>query len=203
MTCQGNPSGRRHFLGTAAMTLAAVPIRPGRHIRGESTRATPDRGSPPCDGVAQFATAVGHDPARQGRARPVRHLYVHQLAAHAPVCSRVGPEVQARIGRDRRAHARVRIRKEARERASRRAADEARLPDRGGQRLCDLARLRQSILARALLHRCAWTPSRASLRRRRVRAIGKGDSWVAGGNGCHRRRQRRRADRCERLRAAG
>ena len=58
--------------------------------------------------------------------------------------------------------------KNARERASRCAADEARLPDRGGQRLCDLARLQQPILARALLHRCAWTPPRASLRRGRV-----------------------------------
>ena len=44
---------------------------------------------------------------------------------------------------------------------------------------------------------------RASLRRGRVRTIGKGHPRVAGGNGCHRRRQRSRPDRCERLRTAG
>ena len=108
-------------------------------------------------------------------------------------------EVQARVGRDRRAHTRVRIRKEPRERASRCAADEDRLSDRRRQRLCDLARLQQPILARAVLHRCAWTPARASLRRGRVRAIGNSRS-----GGCWRKRAPRATTKasCRSLRAA-
>ena len=39
--------------------------------------------------MAQFAAPHGCESARESRARPVRHLYLHQLAAHASVRSRV------------------------------------------------------------------------------------------------------------------
>ena len=61
-----------------------------------------------------------------------------------------------------------------------RAADEDRVPGRDRQRLRHLARVRQPILAGALLPRCARTRSPASLRRGRVRTVRAGHSAPAG-----------------------
>ena len=60
--------------------------------------------------MAQFAPSDVGKPAREGRARRLLDLYLHQLAADASVRSRLGTEVQARTRRDRRAHPGVRIR---------------------------------------------------------------------------------------------
>ena len=62
----------------------------------------------PCERVAQFATPHAVKPRRESRARRLLDLYLHQLAAHASVRSRLGTEVQAGARRDRRAHTRIR-----------------------------------------------------------------------------------------------
>ncbi len=185
--------GRRAFLGTAAMTLAAAELGGlGLAANAGGSRQLTALGD--AHGVAQFAPAVDHEPARQARPRPVRHLYVHQLAPDASVRSRVASAVHAGTDRDRRAHPRVRLREGPRQRASRDAAPEHRLPDRARQRLCHLAGLRQPLLARALPPRRPRTRPLPPLRRGRVRAIGEGHSAAARGHGRtmrHGRRPRR------------
>ena len=67
--------------------------------------------------VAQFAAADGGGSARQGRPRRFLDLHLHQLAAHAALCSRLGREIPGQgSGGDRRPRAGVPIRKEPRQR---------------------------------------------------------------------------------------
>ena len=158
---------RRHFLGIAAMTLAAARFgmrgtseasERARSLHSSWRRATAWLNSPP-----QSATTL------RGKVVLVQfgtYTCINWLRT-LPYVRAWAQNDRPRIGRDWRAYTRVHIRDEPRERASRRAANEDRLSDRHRQRLCDLARLQQSILARALLHRCARTPPPASLRRGR------------------------------------
>ena len=136
------------------------------------------------DHVAQLsATDVGR-PARQGRARRLLDLHLHQLAAHAALRPRVGREVpRSRPGRDRRAHARVPLRARPRERAPRGAGDARHVSRRGRQRLRDLGRVRQPLLAGALSRRRAGAHSPSSVRRGRLRRVGAGHSTAAGRGG--------------------
>ena len=101
------------------------------------------------DRVAQFAAVDAGRPARQGRARRLLDLYLHQLAAHTPLRPRVGREIQgSRSGGDRRAHAGVLVRARPRQRAPGGAGHAGRVSDRDRQRLCDLAAPSTTIIGR-------------------------------------------------------
>ena len=180
---------RRRFLRTGAMTIAAAHIGGFGQSGSESTCATGVGGHRQCGGVAQFPTPDVVESCRESRARGLLDLHLHQLAAHAPLCSRVGAEVPRAARRDRRPHTRVRVRTEHRQRPSRGAADADRISRRDRQRLRHLACVQQPILAGPLLHRCARTRSRASVRRGRVPTVGDGHSAVARRSGCRRRRE--------------
>ena len=193
---------RRRFLGRAAMTIAAAHAG----LFGPAD----------AEGASRELTALGragewlNSPrltaeslARQGRARRFLHVYVHQLAAHAAIHPRLGAEVPAGTGRDRRAHARVRIRTERRQRPSSAGADADRLPDRDRQRLRDLARVRQPLLACAVFRGCAGTRSGAPLWRGRVRTVGEDHPTAADRSGRRRRCRRRRLGRSHRRGSAG
>ena len=104
-------------------------------------------------GVAELATVDDRAAARPGRRRGLLDLHLHQLAAHAPVRSRVGTAYRRRAGRHRRAHPRVRHRARRRQRPPCREGDGPRVPDRRRQRLRDLAGVRQPLLAGAVLRR--------------------------------------------------
>ena len=103
--------------------------------------------------------------ARQGRAGRLLDLLLHQLPAHDPLRPRLGREVQGPgPGRHRRARARVRVREAASttcKQGGRGSQD--RLPRGDRQRLRDLARLRQPVLAGALLHRRARAASATTI----------------------------------------
>ena len=156
--------GRRRFLSTAAMTIAAARLDlSSGGLRAEasaqpSTVEANQRGPRElaahrrCGGVAQFPTPDTIEPRRQGGARGLLQVHLHQLAADAAIYSRLGAEVSGTARCDRRAHARVRIRKEPRERASCGAADADRVPCCDRQRLRDLAGLQEPILASPLLY---------------------------------------------------
>ena len=109
-------------------------------------------------------------PAREGRPGQLLDLHLHQLATPAPLRPRVGREVPGPgAGRDRGAHARVPVRTGRRQRPSCREGHADRLPGRDRQRLRDMARVRQPLLAGALLRRRARPSPASPLRRRRVR----------------------------------
>ena len=106
--------------------------------------------------VAQLAAVDGSRPARKSRPHRLLDLHLHQLASPASLCPRLGREIQgSRIGGDRRARARVPIREEHRQRSPGRKGHGARLSDRDRQRLCDMARFQEPILAGSLFCRCA------------------------------------------------
>ena len=68
--------------------------------------------------MAEFAAADAGGPARQGRPGQFLDLHLHQLAAPASICPRLGREIQGPgTGGDRRPCAGVRIRKEHRQRS--------------------------------------------------------------------------------------
>ena len=151
------------------------------------------------DRVAQFAAVDDGRPARKGRPDRLLDLYLHQLAAHPALCPRMGREIQeSGSGRDRRAHARVRLRARRRQRSPRREGHAGRLSDRDRQRLCDMECLQQRLLAGPLFRRCAGTHSPSSIRRGRLRTVGKGHSAIAGRGRSQRRRPRSRFGRCPR-----
>ena len=83
------------------------------------------------DRVAQFAAADAGRAAREGRPGRLLDLYLHQLATPASLCPRLGREIlRPGAGRDRRAHPRVRVRAQRRQRPAGRAGHEDRLPGR-------------------------------------------------------------------------
>ena len=84
-------------------------------------RCAPGRGSParlrPCDRLAQLGAAHRGRRAREGRARRLLDVHVHQLAPHPRLRARVGRQVpEARAGRRRRPHPGVPVREGRRQR---------------------------------------------------------------------------------------
>src|SRR5215469_5646269 len=96
----------------------------------------------------------------------------------------------ARAGRHRRAHARVRVRARRRQRPPGGAGHAGQLSGRDRQRLRGMGRLRQPLLARPLLRRCAGTYPPSSVRRGRVRAVGDDHPAAAVRGGIRRNRSR-------------
>src|SRR5947209_13113007 len=78
----------RHHEYTATLARRQTP-RGGSltHGRGVAFSGWRDR-------VAQCAAPLGGRPARKGRARRLLDLHLHQLAAYAALCERVGREIQ-------------------------------------------------------------------------------------------------------------
>ena len=123
-----------------------------------------------CHRVAQLAAVDGSQSARKGRPHRCLDLYLHQLAAYAFLCPRLGGEVQGpRLGGDRGARARIPLREKPRQRSSSCAGNEPDLPNRGRQRLCDLAGVQKPVLAGSLFCRCAGSHAPSSLRRGQLR----------------------------------
>ena len=117
-------------------------------------------------------------------------LHLHQLAADPSVPPSLGREIQGPgTGADRRAHAGVLLRARRRQRPPGGGGHGRRLSDRHRQRLRDLARLPQRILARPVLHRLARLHPPSSVRRGRLRTVGADHPAVA----CRERRQQARA----------
>ena len=87
------------------MTIAAARFGIVRRRRRVERRATPARGARPCDGVAQFAAAVGHDPARKGRVVQFGTYTCINWLGTLPYV-RAWDRIQATVDRDRRAHTR-------------------------------------------------------------------------------------------------
>ena len=139
--------------------------------------------------LAQFATADAGGLARQGRARRLLDLHLHQLAAHATLRSCVGREVQGSGTRgDRRAHARVRVREERRQHSPGAQEVRYRVSGRRRQRLRDMGCIRQSLLARRVCRRRERQDPPSPVRRRRVRAHGSGHSATSAGRRIFRQR---------------
>ncbi len=151
---------------------------PGRVLTFDQCEADPsvlaDCGPAPeltgITGLAQHRPAHPGRPARQGRARRLLDVLVHQLPAHAAVPDRLVREVPRRRARDRRrALPRVRLREGHRERQGQRRPPRGHLPDRAGQRLRHLAGLSPALLAGALPHRRHRRGATGALRRGLVR----------------------------------
>ena len=158
-------SAIRHLLGlglAACMALSA------------SVRAEP--AMPGFQGAVAWlnsAPLAAPRTAGQGGARRLLDLFLHQLAAHAALRPRLVREVRGPgPGRARRAHPGVRIRAQRSANIRRAVREHAgRLPGGDRQRLRDLARVRQPVLARAVLRRRAG-PHPAS-------PVGEGDYEAA------------------------
>ena len=131
---------RRRFLGSAAMTIAAAHAG----IFGAADAEGASRELAALGRAAEWLNSPRLTPA--GLAGKVvlvdfcTYTCINWLRT-LPYIRAWAQKYQAGTGRDRRAHARVRIRTEPRQRPPRRAADEDRLPDRDRQRLRDLARV--------------------------------------------------------------
>ena len=123
--------------------------------------------------VAQLRAARPRRAAWPCRARELLDADVHQLAAPGAVrpCL-VACLPGRRAGRDRSPHAGVHVRARDRPRPASDEGARDRLPGRGRQRLRDLERLRQPLLAGALLRRRRRHHPRPPLRRGPLRAIG-------------------------------
>ncbi len=133
------------------------------------------------DRLAQLAAAHGGRPAREGRARRLLDVHVHQLAAHARLRPRLGREVRgARTGRRRRPHARVPVRARDRERPPGRGRSGRPVPDRARQRLRRVAGVQQPLLAGRLHRGCGAADPPPSVRRGRLRRLRARDPAVAG-----------------------
>ena len=135
---------------------------------------------PPLDGAAEWLNSEPLGPADlRGRVVLVELLDadLHQLAAPGAVrpCLVAGLP-RRRAGRHRGAHAGVLVRARRRPGAAGGRGASDRLPGRGRQRLRDLARVRQPLLAGALLRRRRRRHPRRALRRRTLRAVGAGAS---------------------------
>ena len=123
---------------------------------------------------------------------------MHQLAAPGAIRPGVVAGLpRRRTGRHRSPHAGVRVRARDRPRAAGDDGARDRLPGRGRQRLRDLERLRQPLLAGALLRRHGRHHPRPPLRRRTLRGIGARHPAAA------RRRARARVRRRARRRGGG
>ena len=107
---------------------------------------------PGFDGATGWLNSRATDrgrPARPRRAGQLLDLHLHQLAADASLCPRLGRQVQGPgPDRDRRPHPRVRLRARPRQRPPRGQGPGGRLPGRDRQRLRDLDRLRATTTGR-------------------------------------------------------
>ena len=104
--------------------------------------------------MAQLRPVDACRPARSRRRVRLLDVHVCELVADAAVRPRVGRSVpRARADRDRRPHAGIRLRARARQRARGHRRSPDRLPGRDRQRLRDLARVRQPLLAGPLSRR--------------------------------------------------
>src|SRR5581483_1813795 len=129
--------------------------------------------------------------ARQGRARRLLDVLVHQLPAHAAAPEGVVGRIPRPGSRDRgRAHAGVRVRARRVERPRGGASPRHPLPGGAGQPLPHVGRLREPVLARRIPDRPAGPRSPHALRGGRLRRDGGPDPPPAG-----RRRQTRPARR--------
>ena len=125
------------------------------------------------DRLGEFGAADAGGPAREGRPRRLLDADVHQLAAHRAVHPRLVAGLPGRRARRaRRPHARVLVRARPRPRPAGGAGARDRLPGRDRQRLRRLERIRQQLLAGALLRRQGRGHPRPALRRRALRALG-------------------------------
>ena len=182
----------------AAMVAGAVaaPHR-GRELRRRSGLGARHR-------LAQLAAADGDGAARQGGARRLLDLYLHQLAADVALRPRVGREVQGSgARRDRRAHAGIRVRERRRRTFAapwRRWA--SLIPSRPTTTTPSGARS-TTILAGALLRRRARTRPIPPFRRGRVRGRGTCHPAAACRSRARRRRARPRLGRGARHRSGG
>ena len=108
--------------------------------------------------------------ARKGRPRRLLDVLVHQLPADAPAREGLVPDVrQGRARRPRRAHARVRVRARPVQRPRSRAPTGGHVPGRARQRLQDLERVPEPVLAGEVPDRPSRPPALRPLRRGRVR----------------------------------
>ena len=146
--------------------------------------------------LVQQPAADAEGPARPRRADRLLDLHLHQLPAHPPPRPRLGRALpQGRADDRRRPHAGVRLRARRRQRAGRDHPQQAPLPGRPGQRLRDLERLGQPVLAGQVPDRRQGPRPLRPLRRGRVRQDRGGDPHAArgGGRGEARRAGARRA----------
>ena len=145
------------------------------------------RGARP-DLAGRHHAADAGKPAGQGRGRGLLDLQLRELRAHPAVSQGVVRRLPGQgTGDRRRAHPRVRVREEHGERGARDPRAGRHLARRPGQRLRGVERVRQPVLAGALLHRCEGQGALLPLRGRRVRRLREGDPVAAEGSRCHRR----------------
>ncbi len=133
------------------MPCSKSVVRP-EPVRRAPSRSVARRGLPAGlrrrDRLAQLAPAQSGGPAREGRSHRFLDLHLHQLAAHARLCPRVGHEVRGSgVGRGRRPHAGVPVRTRRRQRSLGREEHARRVSDRARQRLRGVARIREQLLA--------------------------------------------------------
>ena len=132
------------------------------------------------DAMAQFRAADGRKREGQGRPGEFLDLFLHQLPARAAACPGLGGEVPGSRPRGgRRAYAGVRLREGPRQCAQGVGLARRRLSGRDRQRLRNLAGLRQSRLAGALLHRRRRTRAPPRARRGRLRPVRTADPAIA------------------------
>ena len=141
-------------------------------------------------GISHWLNTSGERPAslrsppREGRARRLLDLFVHQLHSHAPAPPLLVLGLSQQRVRDRRCpHARVRLRARALERAGRQQEVEGHVAGRPGQRLQDVERVPERVLAGRVPDRQDRPRSPRPLRRRRVRPDRTGDPGAAGRGG--------------------
>ena len=170
-----SPPGRspQLFSRRGSRGLPVAPV--GDRVRARA-HALARRG----DRVAQLRATRPRRAARPRRPGELLDADLHQLAAPGALRPRLVAGLPGRrAGRHRRPHAGVLLRARHRPRAAGGAGARDRLPGRGRQRLRDLERLRQPLLAGALLRRRGRHHPRPPLRRRTLRA-----SRSASSSGC-------------------
>ena len=137
-----------------------------RFLHGFSTAQTAGQGElaslARADGWLNSPPLTAAGSARQSRPGRFLDLHLHQLAAHAALCPRVGREIQGSgAGGDRRARAGVRVREEHRQRAP------------GRRRTCgSTIRSRSTATMRSGAH------SRTSIGRRCISSMRRGVSGI-------------------------